>query len=168
MQSSLQAISRHFCPPRARSGYLRSSLAAKAAVGEAEHLPARRTERAGSWKPSLVLRRRLGCVSPFRGIKQVSPFRGQGLPSLQALLYIPRILQQMPCSPALCCNGAAEINPPALTPPNFFSGQALPDRLAPQEEGAGTPPATQYRQALESQSLLQQWYPGSIGNWYRN
>lgn len=55
----------------------------EATVGEAECLPAGRAERVGSWKPSLVLRRRLGCVLPFRGIKQVSLFRLHGLPSRQ-------------------------------------------------------------------------------------
>lgn len=65
-------------PSKGSQRYLRFSLAAKVAVGEAERLP----ERAGSWKPSLVLRRRLGCVLPFRGIKQVSPFGLHGLPSL--------------------------------------------------------------------------------------
>lgn len=55
----------------------------EATVGEAECLPAGRAERVGSWKPSLVLRRRLGCVLPFRGIKQVSLFRRHGLPSRQ-------------------------------------------------------------------------------------
>lgn len=44
--------------------------------------------------------------------------------------------------------------PPALTPLSFFL-------LAPQEGGAGTPLLLRYRQALESQSCLQQWYPGT-------
>lgn len=133
------------------------------AVGEAEPLPAGWMERAGSGKPSLVLRRRLGCVSPFRGIKQVSPFRLHGLSP-------PRQLS----SAFLAFSGPAAVvgqrgAAPCSRPPNFFLPRPGITRAAqgealPAARGSGHPAAS----PCLWESCSQQWYLGSIRGWRCN
>lgn len=107
-------------------------------------------------KPSLVLRRRLGCVSPFRGIKQVSPFGGTGSPPCRlssAFLAFPSE-----------CHGpqpSALAQPPSSHPVGFLP-VASTARARPQAGGARTPILLGNRRLG---AALEQWYPGSIREW---
>lgn len=163
MRSSLQAVSQHLAPQGLAAG-ISDPPWQRGGCGRGRALTCRLdTERAGSGKPSLVLRRRLGCVSPFGGIKQVSPFR------LHALSP-PRQLS----SAFLAFSGPAAVvgqrgAAPCSRPPNFFlprpgitraaQGEALPT-----EKGSGHPAAS----PCLRESCFQQWYLGSIRGWRYN
>lgn len=126
---------------------VRFPMLSRHGCGTPEPVPA---ERAGPGKPSLVLRRRLGCVSPFRGIKQVSPFGGTGSPpcrlSSAFLAFSSECHGPQPCGPLAQPGAAPQLSAHGISP----RGKRCRD-LAPRQ-GSRAPSAAR----------VPLWYPDSI------
>lgn len=110
MWSSLQSVSKCLCPPRVRSGCLRSSLAARQLwVRQSAYLPGGREGWLLEAKP--CFEEETWVCFALQGNQTGFSIQTAWSPLPPALLYILCILQQMSPSLALCSNGTAESSP---------------------------------------------------------